>query len=252
MHTGGEPVRIVTAGYPPIPGDTILDKRRYARERLDHLRKLLMFEPRGHFDMYGVAAGRARPAGRRSRRAVHAQRGLLHHVRPRRHRARPLGRRYAAACARREPETDRQPSNAPAAWCASASPPTARSRSRACRPSPSPSMRAVEVPGIGRVDARYRLWRRLLCAAAGRALRPRCRAARRPAISSMPPTAVTEAAQAQVPLAHPDDPDLAFLYGTILTDGGDGADAPSPTSASSPSARSTAARPAAASPRAWR
>src|SRR5262245_9716273 len=54
MHTGGEPVRIVTSGYPPIPGDTILASRRYARENLDHLRKLLMFEPRGHFDMYGV------------------------------------------------------------------------------------------------------------------------------------------------------------------------------------------------------
>jgi len=54
MHTGGEPVRIVTDGYPPIPGDTILAKRRYVQEHLDHLRRLLIFEPRGHFDMYGV------------------------------------------------------------------------------------------------------------------------------------------------------------------------------------------------------
>lgn len=54
MHTGGEPVRIVESGYPPVLGDTILDKRRYAREHLDHLRRLLMFEPRGHYDMYGV------------------------------------------------------------------------------------------------------------------------------------------------------------------------------------------------------
>jgi proline racemase len=54
MHTGGEPVRIVVDGYPPIHGDTILDKRRYARDNLDHLRHLLMFEPRGHADMYGV------------------------------------------------------------------------------------------------------------------------------------------------------------------------------------------------------
>ena len=54
MHTGGEPVRIVTAGYPDIPGDTILDKRRHAREHLDHLRRFLMHEPRGHADMYGV------------------------------------------------------------------------------------------------------------------------------------------------------------------------------------------------------
>ena len=54
MHTGGEPVRIVESGYPPIRGDTILDKRRYVRENLDHLRRVLMHEPRGHFDMYGV------------------------------------------------------------------------------------------------------------------------------------------------------------------------------------------------------
>jgi len=54
MHTGGEPVRIVTAGYPPIPGETLLAKRRYAREHLDHLRRTVIFEPRGHYDMYGV------------------------------------------------------------------------------------------------------------------------------------------------------------------------------------------------------
>lgn len=54
MHTGGEPVRIVTAGYPAIPGNTILEKRAYARDNLDDLRKLLIFEPRGHYDMYGA------------------------------------------------------------------------------------------------------------------------------------------------------------------------------------------------------
>lgn len=54
MHTGGEPVRIVTSGYPRIEGKTILEKRAFAREHLDHLRKLLIFEPRGHYDMYGV------------------------------------------------------------------------------------------------------------------------------------------------------------------------------------------------------
>jgi proline racemase len=40
-------------------------------------------------------------------------------------------------------------------------------------------------------------------------------------------TRVTEAAKQQIQLSHPDDADLAFLYGTILTDGGDGARAPS-------------------------
>ena len=52
-HTGGEPFRIVTAGVEPLRGATILDKRRDALERLDHVRRLLVFEPRGHADMYG-------------------------------------------------------------------------------------------------------------------------------------------------------------------------------------------------------
>lgn len=52
-HTAGEPLRVITAGLPEIPGDTILAKRRFARERLDHLRTALMWEPRGHADMYG-------------------------------------------------------------------------------------------------------------------------------------------------------------------------------------------------------
>ena len=54
MHTGGEPLRIISSGYPEIKGDTILAKRRYFREHLDHIRKLVMFEPRGHYNMYGA------------------------------------------------------------------------------------------------------------------------------------------------------------------------------------------------------
>ncbi len=52
-HTAGEPFRIVTGGVDPIPGATILAKRRYAAEHLDHVRRLLVHEPRGHADMYG-------------------------------------------------------------------------------------------------------------------------------------------------------------------------------------------------------
>src|SRR3954453_3745776 len=54
MHTGGEPVRIIPGGYPPLEGATLLAKRRFAEQRLDHLRRLLMAEPRGHADMYGA------------------------------------------------------------------------------------------------------------------------------------------------------------------------------------------------------
>lgn len=54
MHTGGEPVRIITGGYPAIPAGTTLQKRAWVRANLDHLRRILMFEPRGHADMYGA------------------------------------------------------------------------------------------------------------------------------------------------------------------------------------------------------
>lgn len=54
MHTGGEPLRIVTSGFPDLPKGTILEKRAFVRDHLDHLRKALMFEPRGHADQYGV------------------------------------------------------------------------------------------------------------------------------------------------------------------------------------------------------
>jgi proline racemase len=52
-HTGGEPFRILTGGVPPLEGTTILDKRRFALEQLDEVRRLVVFEPRGHADMYG-------------------------------------------------------------------------------------------------------------------------------------------------------------------------------------------------------
>jgi trans-L-3-hydroxyproline dehydratase len=52
-HTEGEPFRVITGGFPELQGDTILERRRYAREYFDHLRTALMWEPRGHADMYG-------------------------------------------------------------------------------------------------------------------------------------------------------------------------------------------------------
>ena len=52
-HTAGEPLRIVTSGIPIIQGTTILERRRWVQENLDHVRRALMHEPRGHADMYG-------------------------------------------------------------------------------------------------------------------------------------------------------------------------------------------------------
>lgn len=52
-HTEGEPLRVIVSGFPELPGASILARRRYAKENLDHLRTALMWEPRGHADMYG-------------------------------------------------------------------------------------------------------------------------------------------------------------------------------------------------------
>src|SRR5437868_14198776 len=52
-HTAGEPFRIVTGGVEPLRGATVLEKRRDAAKRLDWVRQLLVYEPRGHADMYG-------------------------------------------------------------------------------------------------------------------------------------------------------------------------------------------------------
>lgn len=62
MHTGGEPLRVWVDGLPPIEGINVLEKRRYFREHYDHLRTGLMWEPRGHADMYGAVLTPSRDA----------------------------------------------------------------------------------------------------------------------------------------------------------------------------------------------
>ncbi len=52
-HTEGEPLRVIIGGWPAVIGDTILQRRRFAKENSDQLRTALMWEPRGHADMYG-------------------------------------------------------------------------------------------------------------------------------------------------------------------------------------------------------
>jgi len=53
-HTAGEPLRLIVDGWPAPEGRTILEKRAWSKEQQDHLRRALMFEPRGHLDMYGA------------------------------------------------------------------------------------------------------------------------------------------------------------------------------------------------------
>jgi len=53
-HTMGEPTRIVTGGIPRIPGETMAAKRDHLAGHADRLRTAIMFEPRGHNDMFGA------------------------------------------------------------------------------------------------------------------------------------------------------------------------------------------------------
>lgn len=53
-HTMGEPTRVVTSGIAHIPGKQMVDKKNWLSENLDHIRRMLMLEPRGHQDMFGA------------------------------------------------------------------------------------------------------------------------------------------------------------------------------------------------------
>lgn len=53
-HAGGQPLRIVTSGIPPLKGATLRERRDWLGEHHDDIRRILLHEPRGHGDMYGA------------------------------------------------------------------------------------------------------------------------------------------------------------------------------------------------------
>lgn len=53
-HTEGMPTRVITGGVGVIPGATMAEKRLHFIEHMDHVRTLLMYEPRGHSAMSGA------------------------------------------------------------------------------------------------------------------------------------------------------------------------------------------------------
>jgi trans-L-3-hydroxyproline dehydratase len=54
LHTAGEPLRLIRSGYPEVPMLPVLERRQWIRNNADFVRRALMFEPRGHRDMYGA------------------------------------------------------------------------------------------------------------------------------------------------------------------------------------------------------
>jgi proline racemase len=232
MHTGGEPVRIVVSGYPPIPGATILEKRRFARDNLDHLRKLLIFEPRGHHDMYGVIPVEPDLAGADlavlfihnegySTMCGHATIALGRYAVDRRlvvpkAPVTELSIQCPCGLVRVKVAVEETPDG-----------PASGEVSFESVPSFAFALdRHAEVPGLGRVpfDIGYggAFYALVDAGAVGLDLKAT-------PLDRLVDAAdrITRTVAASVPLDHPDGSDLAFLYGTILTDGGDGTDAPS-------------------------
>ncbi|MCV0395054.1 MAG: proline racemase family protein [Rhizobiaceae bacterium] len=225
MHTGGEPVRIVTGGYPPLPTGPILAKRAHARDKLDHLRKFLMFEPRGHFDMYGALL--VEPDLPSADLAV-----LFMH-----------NEGYSTMCGhavialgRYAVDNGLVPPVEPVTRVNIECPCGLVAADVEVRDGKAGAVSFESVPsflfasdltldiapyGIVRFDIAY-----------GGAFYAIADCARFELSFGASPvrafvdaaTALTAAAKLAVPLAHPDSDDLAFLYGTILTDGGSGAD----------------------------
>jgi len=54
LHTAGEPLRLVRSGFPDVPLLPVLERRQWLKDNADHVRRALIYEPRGHRDMYGA------------------------------------------------------------------------------------------------------------------------------------------------------------------------------------------------------
>ncbi|MER8614837.1 proline racemase family protein [Mesorhizobium sp. M1216] len=222
MHTGGEPLRIVTGGYPDIPKGTILERRAYVRDHLDHLRKILMFEPRGHYDMYGALLVEPDLPGADLAVLFMHNEGYSTMCG---HAIVALGR-YAVderLVAPREPMTTVN-IEAPCGLI-SAAVEVRDGKAGAVSFESVPAFlfardQRIELPGYGAVgfDIAYggAFYALADCRQFGLEFgRNRVRDFVDAA------TALTNKLKAELPLSHPDHADLAFLYGTILTDGQD-------------------------------
>ena len=227
MHTGGEPTRIVVDGWPKFSGKTLLDKRREAKERFDHLRRGLMLEPRGHDGMYGALL--VEPDHPEADLAV-----LFMH-----------SEGYSTMCghatialarwavdsgrvARREPETPQSETivrlQCPCGLVTAkvAADGTVHFESVPAFAYALDRIAPTRTWGPVTVDIAYGGAFYALLAADSIGLD----------LKSSPMRAIVDAGQeittaaaAAIAIEHADEPDLAFLYGTILTDGGDGAGA---------------------------
>ncbi|KAM4854052.1 trans-3-hydroxy-L-proline dehydratase isoform 1-T1 [Thomomys bottae] len=226
MHTGGEPLRVVLAGCPEVVGPTLLAKRRYMRQHLDYVRRRLMFEPRGHRDMYGAVLVPSE--------LPDAHLGVLflnnegyssmcgHAVLALGRFALDFGLVPAPPAGTREARVNIHcPCGLVAAFVACEG-------GRSCGPVRFHSVPAfvlasdlmVDVPGHGKVVVDIAYGGAFYAFVSAEKLGLDVSSAKtRDLVDAA--SAVTDAVKSQFNISHPESEDLAFLYGTILTDGKD-------------------------------
>jgi len=248
-HVAGEPLRVITGGISPIPGRTMLEKRRYAREHLDELRRALMWEPRGHADMYGcILTEPVSPDSRFGVLFLHnegfstmcghgiiglvtvaLETGLVRGVRESSDRGEGAGGRRRAGEGRGgceyQPRDDGEPValkiDTPAGQVTATAEVGIGGRVKSVSFLNVPSFvytldREVDVAGIGRVPVDV---------AFGGAFYAFCRAEKLGGVRLVPQefrrlievgTRVKKAVAAELPICHPFEEDMGFLYGTII------------------------------------
>ncbi|XP_063803438.1 trans-3-hydroxy-L-proline dehydratase [Pseudophryne corroboree] len=222
MHTGGEPLRIVLSGAPVPSGSTILEKRRWVRENMDWVRRMLMLEPRGHQDMYGALLVPSEEA------EAHLGVLFMHNAGYSTmcgHAIIALGR-FAVDYKLVDPQGPETPVNIHCpcglvrAYVSYAEGCSGRVRFHSVPAFTLCTDVPVDVPGYGQVvvDVAYGGAFYAFVSAERFGLDV-CTSRTRDIVAAA--AAVTDAVKAQVKIIHPDSEDLSFLYGTIVTDGKD-------------------------------
>src|SRR5512139_935906 len=216
-HAGGEPLRVIVAGFPPPEGNTILARRRHVKEHHDRLRTALMWEPRGHREMYGCILTPAVTPG--------ADLGVLF----------THNEGYSTMCghgiiavtkvvletglvAKTEPESVLRIDTPAGLVTARARISGGRVLSLAFRNVPSFVVglnQAVQVPGLGTVCYYLAFRDAFFAYVRAESVGLSCAGGEYPALIERG-MAIKRAVMASQPIRHPFEPDLGFLYGTIF------------------------------------
>ncbi|NNF64819.1 MAG: proline racemase [Acidimicrobiia bacterium] len=228
MHTGGEPVRIIVGGYPELTAPTLLGKRREALEHHDHIRRLLMLEPRGHAAMYGAIPVIAdNPEADFAVLFIHGEgySTMCGHA------VIALGRWAvdSGLVAAVEPETVLKiqvPCGLVEAKVEVSDGVSGAVSFVSVDAFAHGDGHQVDVPGLGTISVDIGYGGAFYAIVDDRQLGLTVGGSPIDDLVQMA-TRVTAAASASVGLRHPTEPDLEFLYGTIVTDGRDGSAEPS-------------------------